>query len=131
MRIVTWIEFDVCINKIVDSCNAKDFCGVYGFPRGGLCLAVALSHALNIPLLKEIRNGCLVVDDVYQTGETLNQVLNTPDVTSFVWFSKINPKWWNAIEIVSPNEWLVFPWENKNRIDKDMQAYEASRSEPK
>ena len=131
MRIVSWEEFDMCVKKIVDSSSAKSFCGVYGFPRGGLCLAVALSHSLNIPLLQEIKNGCLVVDDVYETGRTLNQILNTPNVTTFVWFSKIAPTWWNSVEITSPDEWLVFPWEDKDRAEEDITSYKFSRSEVK
>ena len=47
--------------------------GIYGIPRGGLCLAVALSHKLNIELLKEPRNNILIVDDIYDSGETLHR----------------------------------------------------------
>ena len=128
MRLLGWDEFDSCINSITNECKDKKFSGVYGFPRGGLCLAVALSHSLNIPLLTEITSGCLVVDDVYETGKTLNQVLAIPDTTTFVWFSKKNPEWWNAVEIVSSDEWIVFPWEDSARAEEDMKAYQLSRS---
>ena len=93
-------------------------------------MAVALSHSLNIPLLRKLKRGCLVVDDVYETGRTLNKVLDVSDITAFVWFSKVIPKWWNAVEIANPNEWLVFPWEDKNRVEHDMRNYQLSRSNP-
>lgn len=34
-------------------------------------VAVALSHRLELPLLTQPQPGCLVVDDVYETGRTL------------------------------------------------------------
>ena len=128
MRILSWNEFNSCIKLITDACQDKQFYGVYGFPRGGLCLAVALSHSINIPLLEEIKPGCLVVDDVYETGKTLNKVLEVPNTTTFVWYSKVQPQWWNAIEITHPDEWLVFPWENRARAEEDMKAYQNSRN---
>jgi len=131
MRILKWEEFNSCIERMTFSCKDKEFTGVYGIPRGGICLAVALSHSLNIPLLTEIESGCLVVDDVYETGKTLNKVLAIPDVTTFVWFSKVTPKWWNAVEIVSSDKWLIFPWENRDRVEEDMKAYQLSRSKTK
>ncbi len=127
MRILNWDQFNSCINSISSACQDKHFTGVYGIPRGGLCLAVALSHSLDVPLLKRIQNGCLVVDDVYETGKTLSQVPNTNEITTFVWFSKVSPKWWKAVEIADPDEWLVFPWEKRDQAEKDMQAFQLSR----
>ncbi len=128
MRILSWNEFNSCAKLITDACQDKQFYGMYGFPRGGLCLAVALSHSINIPLLEEIKPGCLVVDDIYETGKTLNQLLVVPNTTTFVWYSKVQPQWWNAIEITHPDEWLVFPWENRARAEEDMKAYQNSRN---
>ncbi len=128
MRILSWDEFDLCIGTIVNACTENSFCGVYGFPRGGLCLAVALSHSLGIPLITEPRNGCLVVDDVYETGKTLSLVSELIEVTTFVWISKIEPQWWNAVEIVDSEDWLVFPWEDRRFAEQDQKAYLLSRS---
>ena len=44
----TWSEFDKSVEYIADKCKILEFSGIYGVPRGGLCLAVALSHKLNI-----------------------------------------------------------------------------------
>mgnify|MGYP001174460278 CR=1 FL=1 len=128
MRIISWEEFDLCVKKIVYSCSTESFCGVYGFPRGGLCLAVALSHSLKIPLLQTPTTGSLVVDDVYETGKTLNQVAQLPGITTFVWFSKTQPIWWNAVDIVNSEEWLVLPWENRACAEEDKNAYQLSRA---
>ncbi len=128
IKILRWEDFNFCINGITNACAGKPLSGVYGFPRGGICLAVALSHSLNIPYLDSLKPSCLVVDDVYETGKTLKKVLNVPDTTCFVWFSKVIPEWWHAIELSNPDEWLVFPWENKMHADADMKAYQVSRS---
>ncbi len=128
MRILKWEEFNSCIKSITYACKGKNLTGVYGIPRGGLCLAVALSHSLNIPLITEVKSGCLVVDDVYETGKTLNQILETHAVTTFVWFSKTKPQGWNAVEVTNADKWLVFPWEDSNLAKKDMHEYQLSRS---
>ena len=127
LRFVSWKEFDLCIKKIAFSSNKKSFNGVYGFPRGGLCLAVALSHYLDIKLLETPQNGSLIVDDVYETGKTLNKVRDLKDSKVFVWFSKVRPQWWEAVQIVEPREWLVFPWENPTLAINDKRNYECSR----
>ena len=44
----TWSEFDKSVEQIANKCRFKEFSGIYGVPRGGLCLAVALSHKLKI-----------------------------------------------------------------------------------
>lgn len=45
--------------------------GIYAIPRGGIPLAVALSQRLNLPLLATLIPGALVVDDLVDTGRTL------------------------------------------------------------
>ena len=76
-----------------------------------------------------MKDGCLVVDDVYETGKTLNQILEVPDITTFVWHSKVTPQWWKAVEVSHSDEWLVFPWENQARSEADMKAYQISKNE--
>ncbi|WP_320663509.1 phosphoribosyltransferase [Prochlorococcus sp. MIT 1223] len=127
MRILSWDDFDICIKSIVLACDKKEFCGVYGIPRGGICLAVALSHALNIPFLDHPQTGCLVVDDVYETGTTLSEVFDHADMTAFVWCSKVQPKWWNAIDVSESHEWIIFPWENIDFAVEDECSYKSRR----
>ena len=54
----SWSEFDKSVEHIANECKFLDFSGIYGVPRGGLCLAVALSHKLNTNLISEpIKNS--------------------------------------------------------------------------
>ena len=72
----TWSEFDKSVEQIANKCRFKEFSGIYGVPRGGLCLAVALSHKLKIELISEPIKNSLIVDDVYETGITLTTFKN-------------------------------------------------------
>ena len=119
----TWSEFDKSVEEIADKCRFKEFSGIYGVPRGGLCLAVALSHKLKIELISEPKKNSLIVDDVYETGHTLMSFKDIEGAMFFVLFSKINPTWWNTVFISKKNQWIVFPWENSLNLKSDRQEY--------
>ncbi len=126
MRRLAWTEFDAAVEAIAAIARAECYGGVFGFPRGGLCLAVALSHRLGLPLISEPRAGSLIVDDVYESGRTLNQVRNLPESKAIVWVSKAEPTWFEAIEVVQSPDWLIFPWEDPAAAVSDEASYRAS-----
>ena len=118
---VTWEEaekFVMCVrNKYL---LEKPFTGVYGLPRGGLVLAVMLSHKLNIPLLASPAPGCLIVDDICDSGESLvHYVKNTSGghavpyaiVTLFYRPNELGivPDYY--YDVKKDDVWVVFPWE--------------------
>ena len=119
----TWSEFDKSVEHIANECKPFDFSGIFGVPRGGLCLAVALSHKLEIDLISEPRKNSLIVDDIYETGTTLNTFKDIEGARFFVLISKIQPLWWNTVKISKKKEWIVFPWENKLNIQNDRNEY--------
>jgi hypoxanthine phosphoribosyltransferase len=120
---LTWSEFDESVEYIANKCKFLELSGIYGVPRGGLCLAVALSHKLKINLISEPVKNSLIVDDVYETGFTLNNFKNIEGAMFFVLFSKIKPTWWNTVFISRKNEWIVFPWENTLNAQNDQKEY--------
>ena len=124
----SWDDFDISVEFIAQKCKSKEFSGVYGIPRGGLCLAVALSHKLNINLISEPIKDSLIVDDVYETGLTLNNFSNIKGATFFVLFSKKKPIWWNTVNLSKEKEWIIFPWENKINYLEDKSKYFKKRS---
>lgn len=126
MKHLTWAEFDAAVESISAMAYGMALSGVYGLPRGGLPLAVALSHRLGVPLLQQALDGCLLVDDVYETGRTLEPYQGGPALVA-VWVSKVPPTWFNAAEVVATDEWLIFPWENPANATTDEDAYRASR----
>ena len=127
MNKLSWKEFDECVISISKQSKNKYFEGVYGFPRGGLCLAVALSHSLGLPLLSEPKNNSLIVDDIYDSGYTLEKIKHLKGSETHVWISKKQPTWWNTYKYIKDKEWIVFPWENINSADIDREIYYKSR----
>ena len=119
----TWNDFDKSVDYIANKCKFLEFSGIYGVPRGGLCLAVALSHKLKINLISEPIKNSLIVDDVYETGYTLNTFKDIEGTMFFVLFSKISPTWWNTVFKSKKNEWIVFPWENTLYSQNDRDEY--------
>ena len=119
----TWSEFDNAVEYIANKCMFLEFSGIYGVPRGGLCLAVALSHKLKINLISEPIKNSLIVDDVYETGITLNTLKDIEGAMFFVLFSKTKPTWWNSVFIAKKSEWIVFPWENTINFQSDRNDY--------
>ena len=119
----TWNDFDKSVEHIANKCDFLEFSGIYGIPRGGLCLAVALSHKLKINLISEPIKNSLIVDDVYETGITLNTFKDIEGAMFFVLFSKIKPTWWNTVFISKKSHWIVFPWENTLNSKSDRADY--------
>ena len=119
----TWEEFDKSVEHIANKCKFLELSGIYGVPRGGLCLAVALSHKLKIELITEPLKNSLIVDDVYETGLTLTTFKDIEGAMFFVLFSKIKPTWWNTVFISKKSQWIVFPWENTLTAKSDCEDY--------
>ena len=128
IRHYTWNEFDNSVNQIADKCKNWKISNIYGIPRGGLCLAVALSHKLNIKIAKNPTKYTLIVDDIFETGMTLKKFSNIKGANFFVLFSKVEPLWWHSLYFCNKNEWIVFPWENKSKALLDQEEYLRKRA---
>jgi len=134
LRYLTWQKFDNAVEHIANQFKGKAT-QIYGMPRGGLCLAVALSHKMGIPLISvdittfndSNLDNVLWVDDVVETGLTLSK-FTYPNMYFAAWFCNVkyiqNISYYEHLE---ENEWLVFPWEDKTKAIKDMEQYEISR----
>ena len=126
-RYFTWSEFDKSVDYIANRCKFCKFSGIYGVPRGGLCLAVSLSHKLGIQLIEKPFKNSLIVDDVFETGITLSKYKHIEGANFFVLFSKKKPIWWNAVTLSDKKEWIVFPWESKKNKLKEEKEYNKKR----
>ena len=126
-RYFSWQEFDESVEEIAKKAIHLKPNGVFGVPRGGLCLAVALSHRLQLKLITKPKNNALIIDDIYDSGKTLNFFKSKYDAYFFVLISKSKPKWLNTIHIAKTDDWIVFPWENKANADQEREAYTKAR----
>ena len=129
----TWEDVEVGVQKIISKSPEVDY--VVGIPRGGLILAVMISHRLGIKhmtidhleKLEEdgfdmIKKRILIVDDISDSGQTLkrfkkagyttatldvrNTTITVPDIFH-VWLES--------------TDWVVYPWERKD--SKTIQDY--------
>ena len=119
-ELVSWQQVEeyldkLCAHILVNNIPHK---GVYGIPRGGLVLAVMLSHKLDIPLLLAPTKDCIIVDDIADSGRSLLHYTNN-DTQFNNYF--ITTMYYDKRSMVKPNyyskekqgKWIVFPWEVK------------------
>ena len=115
---VTWDDMTKYIDELVDEMNKKGIrpTGVYGIPRGGLILATLVSYKMDIPLLMGATDGCLIIDDISDSGRTL--IHYTSNDTQFNKYY-ISTMFYHKRSMVKPDfykfekddKWVVFPWE--------------------
>lgn len=128
MTYLTWADFDQAVAELARIARTvQGLRSVYGPPRGGLVLAVALSHALGLPLVTKPTRATLWVDDVVEAGRTLKETRG-PAVVALCWIAKpARPEVTHVTE-APLDSWIVFPWENLTAAQADHDAYTASRS---
>ena len=120
---ISWEQInDFVLNDIASKHKETPFTGVFGIPRGGLCLAVMISHALDIPMLMSPCKGCLIVDDICDSGESLvhyykNSSGEKLDYTIATLYYKENrlgvvP---DIYKYIKTDKWISFAWELEDR----------------
>ena len=114
-----YLSWDDVENLVDDLCNKilfdqPNIDSVHGIARGGFIPAVLISHKLNLPYVNAVGPNTLIVDDIADTGVTLE---NSPGVWTAVLHYKphtscFQPNMWS--EIHEGNEWIIYPWESKD-----------------
>ena len=122
--IYSWKLFDLDCKKIARWAKSKKFKNIYGIPRGGLVVAVQLSHFIDIPIIldyKQISSKTLVVDDISDSGKTLAKLgkltkLKSNVATLFWADTSTPPNFWCRRKLT----WVIFPWETNitSKYDK-------------
>ena len=124
-----WEDIDGRVNDLCQRLKHESFEAVYGIPRGGLIVAVLVSHKLGIPLITSLRDmygkKFLVVDDIADTGLTLEKMkrLEVCDGAIFATLdyhkqSSVVPDYWISEK---GDNWIVYPWERED--SKEVQDY--------
>ena len=116
---ITWSDVMDFVEDIKNLHELHKFTGVYGLPRGGCIPAVIISNKLNIPYLAAPCEGCIIVDDIADTGRSLCHY--TQNETQFNKYFIATLVYNPARSVVEPNyymglktddsDWVVFPWE--------------------
>jgi len=131
-KIITYNDYDHLLDKLIDKIDGHSIHGelkyVYGPPRGGLPIAVHLSHHLGLEFVTK-RDICewlnmdelqkvLLVDDIADTGKTLHEIKDEEGIdfiTATLYYkprSIIKPDFF----VEETTEWCCFPWE---RLDEE------------
>lgn len=123
---LNWEDFDIAIGRLIYKLQGIDAVGIYGQPRGGLCLAVTLSHYLELPLLSEPQDGMIWVDDICESGLTIANIQHKCAAKA-VWVTMKPSLDVIAAYVTFDHPWVIFPWENAEKALDDMEAYLATR----
>ena len=123
---VSWNVIDEAVTDIAFHLKQtnKDFKGIYGIPRGGLILAVMLSHKLDLPLImskEELDENSIIIDDIADTGKTLWDFLEYQSyvVTIHKHEKSIFKPDYSVLD--KGDKWIVYPWETKD--SEEIQDY--------
>jgi len=118
----SYYDYEVLLGRLVDKLKnderMKRIKAVYGVPRGGLPIAVHLSHYLKLKfsrdLFDDIVENTLIVDDIAHTGRTLARGSNLY-LTATLFYrpeSIVKPDFY----LEEATKWIVFPWETGNEV---------------
>jgi hypoxanthine phosphoribosyltransferase len=125
---ITWPEFDravLTMAELVQRARPKSY-ALFGVPRGGLPLAVALSHRVGLPVTRILRRGIMVVDDIVDSGATVERLrAQRPGCHVVTWFIREGMKLDGvaSVAVAPAGAWLVFPWEDREKALEDRAAY--------
>ena len=123
---ITYAQFDKLMKELVKILLPKkhEYSCIHGLPRGGLSIAVHLSHHLQLPLMmnvtqfsKEFPNGkLLVVDDIIDTGRTFERFLEIARLKNIkfetaVLYYKPQSNYYPTYYLRETEDWICFPWE--------------------
>ncbi len=129
--IISWSE----VEALAEACAAvleyklykpsRKFINIYAIPRGGLIPAVLVSHKmerlrsyvhiLDFGYIPKLENA-VILDDIYDTGATLDPLIQISPDTVFCTLThkKENGHILFQGRYITPEKWLVFPWERHN-----------------
>ena len=121
---LSWEKFDSACIQIAETIRQElellgyqMFENIYGIPRGGLVVAVRLSHLLDIPLTETPeKKKTLIVDDICDSGKTMIKYKGY--ATACIYKDKqsiYQPTWW----IYKKKEFVKFPWETEETAKID------------
>lgn len=111
---LSWNQYQICIEDLTEEIkyDKQVYDGVFGIPRGGLPVAVSLSHSLGLPLLKKPTLNTIICDDISDNGDTLFRYKDNPIATVYTTpWTKVIPDFFVLNKTIK-DSWVIFPWEN-------------------
>lgn len=110
---VTWEGVENFIDMLKPFIEANNFTGVYGPARGGLVFAVMISHRFDLPFLGAPQPGCLIVDDIVDTGDTARAWANKGYKIAAMFYNQNSNIKIDYYMLPKGDNWIVYPWEER------------------
>jgi uncharacterized protein len=131
LRVYSWEQIEKMIELLALKLAKKSYINIVGIPRGGMIPAVMLSHKMNLKIpsrLSEVGLKTLWIDDIIETGETLND-MNVQQFNSCCLVNKLGAAYAGVYaEMVEPNTWVVFPWEDIKQARFNYQRHTGNKA---
>jgi xanthine phosphoribosyltransferase len=119
-RFVSWEEIGDLVHDLARRIPQGLYRGILGIPRGGLVPAAMLAYEMRLPISRVITpdNNCgsvisdptlLIVDDISDTGKTLDLISNGRTAVLFATPEGRRRCTYYGAEH-DRGTWLVFPW---------------------
>jgi GTP cyclohydrolase I len=129
MMNVGWFQARTLVRVLADrilESQSNEIVGVYGVPTGGCIVAWMLQaetalrpDGRRIAVLDELVPGCVVVDDLIDSGATAKPFIEKGHPVAVLVIKGINnaePGVF-AARAIEPGSWVQFPWEHTMGID--------------
>lgn len=121
-RSISWWQYDkdvkILASKIKRHCleTKFKFDEIYGIKRGGLVMAVHLSHLLDVPYTQCLTSGkkLLICDDLVDSGDEMRKLQPCKDWVTATLYRKSHTTYEPNFTVRTINAWVVFPWEVKS-----------------
>ena len=118
---ITWKRLQQLCKSLVTALNGngKYISGVWGIPKGGVPVATIIQPLLRNcpPLLEQPEPGCLIVDDIYDSGRTMDKYFKPEHMQAAVLVIRTQMERVQEDDgihyatSVPDRNWVVFPWE--------------------
>ena len=115
---VSWQQYDDDVHLLAERIKKStvELHCIHAIPRGGMVVAVHLSHLLKLPLTENPYGTFLVVDDVSDTGSTLQEFtgkrFGRKCVLATLYIKEgttVVPTFFTRS--FKKDEWIEYPWE--------------------
>ena len=112
---VSWNDVEAFISRldVALELSKGKFNGVFGPPRGGVTFAAIISNRFDIPYLGAPQPGCLIVDDIIDSGKTAEAWVDKGYTIATMYYKQgatVKPDYYFKEK---GDKWIVFSWEGR------------------
>lgn len=111
-QLITYEKLQQDTHTLAKKINKDHYTGVYGIPRGGVPVAILLAGHLGLPLVDSISDDTLVVDDLVDSGKTL-EIYSKSNDTAVLYVKSHSPDI-ATYSVETIDGWIEFPYEETN-----------------